>query len=179
MKSIPAFVVAICIAHVSNAGGFVPPDGPKPILTFTQTEPWALVIGADIPRVAVYENREVIFAKRVGKKLVYHHATLDNTAFDRLQELMKPILNFDQLDTSYDVRGGWTDQPEARFYLRDGKRERVTCVYGLVCGAEQETPARSRIPRKSHRPKRYLRYTKGSAASMSPTARNGRRSTSK
>ena len=41
---------------------FHPFDGPKPVAVLIQTDPWAIVIGADSPRVAVYEDRMVIFS---------------------------------------------------------------------------------------------------------------------
>src|SRR5918997_6945743 len=64
-------------AFVAAAAEFDPFAGPKPPVVFIQTEPRAMVIGADTPRVAIYEDGEAIFTKAEKNRLVYHHAKLD------------------------------------------------------------------------------------------------------
>src|SRR5690349_10682085 len=55
---------------------FEPFAGPKPLAVFTEINPWLMVIGSDTPRVAVYENGDVVFVKKVGDSYAYHFVQL-------------------------------------------------------------------------------------------------------
>src|SRR5215468_8247527 len=61
------------------AAEFSPFDGPKPMAVLIQTDPWAMVMGADTPRVAVYEDHSVIFLKKSGRIASYHRKDLSET----------------------------------------------------------------------------------------------------
>ncbi len=126
-----AFIVCLSFASQSAADEFDPFSGPKPILVFIQSDPWKMVIGSDTPRVAVYENGDVIFTKTIDNKLVYHNASVDAKALDQLRDRIKPILAMEELQSKYNIAPHVTDQPEAKFFLRDGERELTSRVYGL------------------------------------------------
>jgi len=49
------------------AAEFSPFDGSKPIAVLIQADPWAMVMGGDNPRVAVYEDGTVFFLKSPGR----------------------------------------------------------------------------------------------------------------
>src|SRR5580765_5801634 len=55
---------------------FDPYSGPKPLLVMIQTEPWATVIGADTPRVAVYEDGTLLFQRSSEKYGNYYRKAL-------------------------------------------------------------------------------------------------------
>lgn len=86
--------------------------------------------------VAVYENGEIIFVKKVNDQLVYHHITLDGNELEKVREKLKPVLALNDLKARYNVTPV-TDQPEAMFYFRDGNREIATSVYGLKISRTQ------------------------------------------
>ena len=90
-----------------------------------------MVIGSDTPRVAIYDDGQVIFAKKVKDRRVYHHVALDKADLAKLSDRLKPVLALKDLKPNYNIRPNVTDQPEAMFYLRDGDRVAATSVYGL------------------------------------------------
>src|SRR5947209_3299522 len=126
-----ALLAGAALLSLGAAAPFDPFAGPRPLAVFLQTDPWAMVLGADTPRVAVYEDGEVVFVKKVGERLAYHHVKLTPKGLAALRARIAPALAIKDLKPWYDMRPGVTDQPQARFYLRDGSREAATSVYGL------------------------------------------------
>lgn len=141
-------IASISLGPALLRAEFKPFEGPKPIAVFIQTDPWAMVIGADTPRVAVYEDGEVVFVKKVKERRVYHHVTLDKAGLAKLREHFKPVLAVKDLKTSYNMHPNVTDLPESRFYFRDGDREIATNVYGLMA-PETKLPGYTEFPSKT------------------------------
>lgn len=125
---------------VCFADQFNPFDGPQPVAVFIQTGPWGAAIGAGAPRVAVYENGEAIFAKKLNGRIVIHHVLLGQQELDEIRQRVSPILAFG-LRSSYDLAPNVTDQPSAMFYLRGNGREMATRVYGLSESGNLPSPA--------------------------------------
>jgi hypothetical protein len=146
MRTLLAIIVGTCLTSVSRAADFDPFQGPKPIAVFIQSDPWAMVIGSDTPRVAIYENGDVIFAKKVNDRFAYHHVTLDKNELAKVREQFKPVIALKALKPGYNIRPNVTDQPEAAFYFRDGEREVATSVYGLMA-AGTKLPAFTEFPK--------------------------------
>jgi hypothetical protein len=113
------------------ADRFNPFEGPKPIAVFIQTDPWAMLIGADTPRIAVYEDGTVLFLKRSGEKASYHQKSLSATELSAFKKRLKPAADLKDLKRFYNVHPNATDQPQALLYFRDGDRELTTKIYGL------------------------------------------------
>jgi hypothetical protein len=126
-----ALLAVAALLSLGAAAPFDPFAGPKPLAVFIQTDPWAMVLGADTPRVAVYENGEVVFVKKVGERFAYHHVKLTAKGLAALKARLAPALAVKDLKPWYNIAPGVTDQPKALFYLRDGSREVATSVYGL------------------------------------------------
>ena len=131
MRTLPATIAVLCLTSICAAADFDPFQGAQPLAIFIQSNPWASVIGSDTPRVAIYANGDVIFAKKVKDRLAYHQVTLDKDQLEKLREQLKPVLALKDLKPGYDIRPNVTDQPEAKLYFRDGEREVATSVYGL------------------------------------------------
>lgn len=66
MRTLLAIIIALCVTSVCTAAEFDPFEGPKPLAIFIQSDPWAMVIGSDTPRVAIYENGVDSVAKRLA-----------------------------------------------------------------------------------------------------------------
>ena len=139
-----ALLAGAALLSLGAAAPFEPFAGPKPLLVLIQTDPWAMVLGADTPRVAVYEDGEVIFVKKVADRLAYHHVKLGKGDLDRVRAQIAPVVARRDLKPWYDMAPGVTDQPQAMLYLRDGAREMATSVYGLMA-AGTELPAFTRF----------------------------------
>ena len=110
-----------------------------PIVVLIQTNPWAMVIGADTPLIAVYEDGTVLFLKRVGEREIYHRKNLSATELSAFRERLKPATDLKNLKRFYSLHPQGTDQPETQFYFRDGSRELTTRIYGLRA-ATKNTP---------------------------------------
>jgi hypothetical protein len=119
--ALAALTLSLCAAE------FHPFDGPKPVAVLIQTDPWAMVIGADSPRVAVYEDRVVIFFRKSKEGGTYHYRKLSEAEFSDIEKHLAPVVGLKELKHFYSLRPNVTDQPEAIFYAR----ELVTRVYGL------------------------------------------------
>src|SRR5262245_51100990 len=126
-------------AASASAGDFHPFDGPRPIAIYVELDPWADVLGADDPRVAVYEDGQVIYVTSEGRHLSYRTFTLDAAGLAKVNEAMAPVLALEDLKPHYDIAPDTTDQPEAMLYVRSGEREVTTSIYGLAAG--QTVPA--------------------------------------
>jgi hypothetical protein len=140
MRIVILSIAALWFARIGAAADFDPYQGPKPLAAFIQSDPWAMVIGSDTPRVAIYENGDVIFVKDVGGSLAYHHISLGKDQLETARARLAPVLKLRQLKPRYNLSPNVTDQPEAMFYLRDGDREIATSVYGLS-GRDIKQPA--------------------------------------
>src|SRR5262245_16919340 len=132
MRTLVILAAALFLAPVSAAAEFDPFAGPSPIAVFIQTDPWAMVLGADTPRVVVYENGEAIFVKKWNDRWARYHVTLDKPALAKVREQLQPVLARKDLKPYYNIAPNVTDQPKAMFYVRDGDREVATAVYGLM-----------------------------------------------
>jgi len=131
VRQIVIFALSLFAADLGRTAAFHPFDGPTPIAVLIETNPWAMVMGADTPRVAVYDNGQVIFAKEQNKRLQYYELTLDSQALKELRAQLSTLFSVRDLKPSYELTSS-TDQPEAKFYLSDRKRVLVSSVYGLA-----------------------------------------------
>jgi len=130
MKCFASILLSVASLNLL-AAEFSPFEGPKPIAVLVQTDPWGMVMGADTPRVAVYEDGTVIFLKKSGRGAGYHRKDLSATELADFRNRLAPTAQLKDLKSFYNLRPHVTDQPEALFYFRDGDRELTTRVYGL------------------------------------------------
>ncbi len=130
MRHVIFLILGFMAAHVCVAAEFHPFDGPHPVAILVETNPWAMVIGADTPRVAVYDQGEVIIAKEQNQRFQYYQLILDAASLKTLRTRVEALLSVRDLKHSYQLVRA-TDQPEAKVYVSDGKRELATSVYGL------------------------------------------------
>ena len=130
MKRFASILLSVASLNLL-AAEFNPFDGPKPIAVLIQTDPWAMVMGADTPRVAVYEDGAVIFLKQSGKSANYHRKDLSVAELADFKKRLIPTEHLKDFKCSYNLLPYVTDQPEALFYLRDGDHALATRVYGL------------------------------------------------
>lgn len=119
------------------AAEFHPFAGSKPIAVLIQTNPWAMLMGADLPRVAVYEDRTVIFLRESMDQERYYCRKLSDAEFVAFKKRLKPVMDLKKCKHFYSLCPDITDQPDTKFYLKDGEHELATRIYGLkVSGTE-------------------------------------------
>ena len=133
-------LTSLLFAVAPAAAKFDPWAGPKPVAVFTEFNPWLMVIGSDTPRVAIYENGDVIFVKKIGQTYPYHSMKLTPAQLQELEAKWESLLDLTPPKDGYEVTGA-TDQATASFYLRHGDKTFATSVYGWRCGGGVPVPA--------------------------------------
>jgi len=114
----------------------------KPLIILVEADPWAMVIGSDVPSFALYENGQIIYHKIEGKRLKTYEVTLTKS------ELQKVITSLAINDSIYQLpvyieASGWTDQPSTTLML-DLDSTKIINVYGRL---EQNEEARLKTPK--------------------------------
>jgi len=132
LKRLFCWIVCFSVARLCPAEDFRPFDGPRPVLVAIETDPWAMVPGSDSPRVAIYENGDVIFVQGSGVSQGYYFTRLTPNELNGLLQQARSALVGQGLKHRYDM-GGATDMPMAKFYFHDAGISMATEVYGLDC----------------------------------------------
>jgi hypothetical protein len=128
-----ALAAAAQAASVPSPATFKPFEGPKPIAVLIEQNPWLMVIGSDVPRVAVYENGDVIFLKQTGKDdYEFRIAHLAPEEIQSLERTWDPLVNV-QPKSYYDLLPGMSDAHTTKLYVSEGNRAVAVNVYGLDC----------------------------------------------
>ena len=133
-------LIGLLLLAEPAAAKFDPYAGPKPIAVFTEINPWLMVIGSDTPRVAVYENGDVVFAKKIGDAYAYHTAKLSPAQLKEMEERWLSVFAAAPKPGGYDVSYA-TDQSTAVFYLHHDEKTFATSVYGWDCRGGTPAPA--------------------------------------
>jgi hypothetical protein len=126
-------LAAIALFAVSAmAADFEPHKGPAPVLVLITNDPWAMVIGADTPRLAAYEDGTVLFVREQNNVSGIWVAHLPAARLSRLLDSARPLLKLSGLKRHYDLAPGVTDQPTTTLYIADKGITKVVGVYGLT-----------------------------------------------
>ena len=148
MARLALALVGLLLLATPAAAKFEPWAGPKPIAVFTEFNPWLMVIGSDTPRVAIYENGDVIFAKKIGESYAYHFVKLSPAQLQELEARWQSVLAVVPPKDGYDISYA-TDQPTASFYLRHGEQTFRAGVYGWSCRGGVHAPANNLKPEQT------------------------------
>ena len=120
-------------AAVPAQAAFNPFEGPRPIAVLIEQNPWLMVIGSDVPRLAVYDNGDVIFLKQTGKDdYEFRVAHLTPDELRSLEQKWEPLFNA-KLKNYYDLIPGVTDQTTSKLYVSRGDQTVAINAYGLDC----------------------------------------------
>ncbi|WP_445145049.1 hypothetical protein [Dyella sp. Tek66A03] len=132
-------IIGLCFTRLCPAADFNPFEGPEPLLVVVEFDPWSMVLGADSPRVAIYENGDAIFVGKDGKDPGYRFKRLTAQELEDVRQQAGRVFRSPELKQHYDMRG-FTDQPVAEFYLHDAKGSVATEVDGLDCAPSNPSP---------------------------------------
>ena len=122
----------LALTAVCSAKEIEPFAGPKPIAILLQENPWAAVMGAETPRIAIYENGEVIYSRGdpAQKGSAYFYAELSFPALADVLNHLKPVADLKNLKPMYNLPDD-NNQGASLFYLSVDGKVVVTSVYGL------------------------------------------------
>lgn len=120
--------------------------GPQPLVAWIQTDPWAMVLGADTPALALYEDGTLICREaRQGATPEYLVSTLTPARLEEIRQHVLGLGSLAALKPRYSL-ARVTDMPTARLFLDLGQGAPVTTeVYGLVA-RDDRAPASSTKP---------------------------------
>ncbi len=132
-----AFVLLSVSCRSTHSSALDSRDGPKPIAVLLYTN--ALDVAGPTPRIAVYENGQVILTaweKEGGRSLVRQHRSFLLTAveLDALRKQVHELAVVKPLRSSYEALDDSClvmDASHARMYLHDGRHEAAVSVYAL------------------------------------------------
>ena len=134
------FLFGIAVSANAAAASFDPFAGPKPLAVFIEQNPWLMVIGSDTPRVAVYEDGGVVYAKKTASNsFAYHYVKLSPAELAALAKRWSPLLDHPPAKKHFELSGA-TDQPTAAIYVANGERAAALSVYGAGCTSAPPAP---------------------------------------
>lgn len=113
-----------------------PYDGPRPIAVLIEEDPDLMVIGSDMPRVALYENGLLIYVDGTRASGVYKTKMLGASDLRDLRARLGPTPAFLGLEKSYSP-GDSTDQAAIDIFLSADSAARAVSVKGLAAGPEE------------------------------------------
>lgn len=138
-KRLLGLIIGLGLSGLCIAADFNPFEGPEPLLVVIESNPWSMVLGADSPRVAIYENGDAIYVNGDGKSQDYRFKRLSSQQLEAIRQQASTVFRGTALKHQYDMRGT-TDQPVAEFYFHDANGFVATDVAGLECEPSKPNP---------------------------------------
>ncbi len=113
----------------------------RPVVAVYEKDPWAMVIGSDVPSFVLYDDGQVIDSPRTGEPPGRARArtTAGPALAKRLFELLSPEPDRRSLSHS-------TDQPSTAFLIRTGDGWIHRSVYGMSQGCKPTGPDAQPVP---------------------------------
>jgi hypothetical protein len=113
----------------------------KPLVVLTETDPWLMVIGSDVPSFALYEKGQIIYKCIENKQLKIYEVTLAQNELEKIVESLS-IPNSIYKLKDHITASSWTDQPSNILYLNIAKQKTIS-VYGDL---SKNVEARKKTP---------------------------------
>src|SRR5689334_22229102 len=140
MKHILIFLFLTINSVVTSAQQYDSSYG-KPLIVLIETDPWAMVIGSDVPAFALYEKGQIIYKRIDDRHLKIYEVKLGN------DELQKVIKTFEITGAIYKLPNEIastfaTDQPDNKLLLNFDSAKLID-VYGSL---RDKSAARDKTP---------------------------------
>jgi len=112
----------------------------EPIAILIEHDPWAMVIGADIPRVSIYADGTVIRLEKGSptRKAQLFVSQLKGDEWERVRKAIHPAESFWELRDEYNVAPNVTDLITTELVVTEDERFKRIQAYGY--SAEAWTP---------------------------------------
>lgn len=122
----------------------------EPIAAVMELNPWAMVLGADLPLVEIYSDGTVLRADPMSATdRGFLVSQLTAQEMKAIRSFLKSSSSFWELEEAYDLSPNVTDQPTTEVILAKEGRQKRVAVYGYSLGTV-ETPAFTRFPRSGN-----------------------------
>jgi len=143
MTKLICFLALLCWSAMSFAERFNPYQGPQPVAILIQTDPWLMVIGSDTPRLAIYDDGEVIYLHvDKSQRSTYVYKQLTGDELEAIKKKLSSFGDYMSIREQYDLMPNVSDLPETKIYLNLNGKVMATSIYGLTL----ETKASAIVP---------------------------------
>lgn len=115
----------------------------KPLIVLIETDPWAMVMGSDVPSFVLYENGQIIYQQIENERLKIYEVTLSKTELETVIKSLDITDNIYKLPNDIEA-SSWTDQP-SNVLMLNFDSTKIINVYGRV-GTNSEV--RAAIPKQ-------------------------------
>jgi hypothetical protein len=144
MKTSLTFVLLILIT-INSLGQEWNDKYGSPIVVLTETNPWLMVIGSDVPTIVLYQYGDIIYKRRTKSSFEYYSNKIDTA------EMQKLILSLGITDSlikmpEYISATQTTDQPTNELILSFDSVY-VKRVYGNLRETEKPSQVRENAPK--------------------------------
>ena len=119
----------ICRADTGRVTPPVPMSGRLPLLVLFERNPWSMVIAADFPAVAIYEDGQMLLVRGEGRAAQALHGRIEASAASALRDHIAAS-GFLDAPLRTDCSQA-TDQTTVQILLRDGTSWKVASAYGM------------------------------------------------
>ncbi len=116
-----------------------------PMAVVVERNPWAMMIGADSPRVLLFPDGTLIRADANDRNTVFSTARLTVDELARVRTAMGKAEDFQHLKDEYNTAPGVSDLPSVEIVRYEKPFSKKVDVYGYVSGFVP-TPAVTRVP---------------------------------
>ena len=104
--------------------------GARPLTILIESKPF--LVGADTPKVALYDDGTLIYLKKYDKmRYFYVKKILDGKSLNELRKLLSLTDNFIKLKKIFNLTN-ITDLFTVRIYISDGEKSKAVSVYGMI-----------------------------------------------
>ena len=115
----------------------------KPLVVFTETDPWTMVIGSDVPSFVIYETGQIIYKQIENKQLKFYEVTFGKSDIQKIIKSLG-ITNSIYKLPDYTEASYATDQPDNELIINLDS-SKIIRVYGDV---GTDTKARNATPKE-------------------------------
>jgi hypothetical protein len=121
----------------------------RPMAVLIEEDPWLEVIGADMPRIAVYDDGTIIcLVKPKDSQPYYGRSVVSSQELKALVAQLGDPTAFQRMKRHYNIAPNVTDLPTVDLYLCVDGVETAISVYGLTA-EDARLPARTVAPRET------------------------------
>ncbi|MEB0261000.1 MULTISPECIES: hypothetical protein [unclassified Mucilaginibacter] len=141
MKKLFVFLT-ICLSSAATFGQHFNVKYGSPIVVFTKTNPWLMVLGSDVPSFVAYQNGQIIYNAKTGKTSKYFQVKLSPEELKKTLSKLGITDSLLKLPKQIDASSA-SDQPTNELLLNFDTLTKIS-VYGNLRGDEK---ARSQTPK--------------------------------
>ncbi|MFC0518402.1 hypothetical protein ACFFGT_29580 [Mucilaginibacter angelicae] len=142
MKKILTLVLITLYTSIASGQSYKPEYG-TPLVVLTETNPWLMVIGSDVPTFVLYKKGQILYKKKVSNKIKYFQVKLDQDEVGAALKKLGITDSLQKLPAEINASSA-SDQPTSELILNLNSTKQIS-VYGSLryekSKARENTPA--------------------------------------